>query len=124
MSLYERGNVYWSYVYLDGVRHAKSTGTPNRRQAELIDQRFRDELNLRRQQFIQSEPDLTFGALAARFLASGDAKPWHPDRLKILLPYYADTPIGRISKASVREYRKWRHQKKGLSETTVKSSPK
>ena len=27
MSLYKRGNVWWSCVYVDGIRHAKSTGT-------------------------------------------------------------------------------------------------
>ena len=56
MTLFRRGNVYWAYVYIDGVRHAKSTGTNNRRQAELIEQRFKDELNLKRQGMSQLHP--------------------------------------------------------------------
>jgi hypothetical protein len=33
MSLFKRGNVYWSYVYVRGVRYSKSTGTSNLRTA-------------------------------------------------------------------------------------------
>ncbi len=48
MTLWKRGKTYWTYVSIDGVRHAKSTNTGNRRQAELVDQKFREELNLAR----------------------------------------------------------------------------
>lgn len=47
MTLYKRGTVYWSYVWVDGVRYAKSTETANRRLAEQIDQRHREELRLK-----------------------------------------------------------------------------
>jgi integrase len=40
--------------------------------------------------------------------------------LKLLLPYFADIPIGEITRGAAREYRKHRHdKKKQLSETTV-----
>jgi integrase len=119
MSLWKRGRVYWSYVYMDGVRHAKSTGTGNRRLAEVIDQRFKDELNLKRLGIRQPAPEMTFGELTARFLAEGVSRPYHNDRLKMLLPYFGDTEIGRINKATVREYRQHRHAQKAVSDTTV-----
>ncbi len=119
MTLFRRGNVYWAYVYVDGVRHAKSTGTSTRRQAELIEQRFKDELNLKRQGMNQLAPETSFGELAARFLAEGQPRPYHLDRLKILLPYFAEMPIGRITKNLALAYRKHRHAEKQITDTTV-----
>ena len=119
MSLYKRGRIFWTYVWIDGVRHSKSTGTANRRQAEEVERAFKDELNRRRHQVVLPAPEMTFGALAARLLAEGSPLPYHLDRLKVLLPYFADYAIGRISKALVRDYRKRRHAAKRLSETTL-----
>jgi integrase len=119
MSLWKRGKVYWSYVYVDGIRYSQSTGTANLRQATLIEQRFRDELNLKRHQIVQPAPQMTFGELTARFLAEGDRKDWHVDRLKLLLPYWSETPIGRIHKAMTVDYRKRRHAAKAVTDTTI-----
>lgn len=119
MSLWKRGNVYWSFVYVDGVRHAKSTGTGNLRQATLIEQRFKDELNLKRHHIVQLNPDMTFGELAARFLAEGELRAWHVDRLTQLLPYWGETPIGRIHKSMATDYRRRRHAEKAVSDTTI-----
>src|SRR6266404_8309357 len=115
MSLFKRGNVFWAYVWMDGIRHHKSTGTPNRRKAELVEQQFKEELNLRRHHLKELEPNLMFGELSARFLANG-SKAWHVDRLKVLLPYFADLPIAHISKSTVRDYRQWRHHEKRLTD--------
>jgi integrase len=119
MSLWKRGNVYWSFIYMDGIRYSQSTGTGNLRQATLIEQRFREELNLKRHQITQPAPQMTFGALTARFLAEGDSRPWHIDRLKVLLPYWSETPIGRIHKAMATDYRKRRHAAKAVTDTTI-----
>jgi integrase len=119
VSLWKRGKVYWSFVWIDGVRHAKSTGTGNLRQATLIDQRFKDELNLKRHHIVQLNLDMTFGELAARFLAGGESRAWHLDRLKVLLPYWSETPIGRIHKSMVADYRRRRHAQKTITDTTV-----
>ncbi len=44
----------------------------------------------------------------------------HIDRLKLLLPFWAEIPIGRITKSQAREYRQQRHaDKKSLSDITV-----
>ena len=119
MTLFRRGNVFWAYVYVDGVRHAKSTGTNNRRQAEQIEQRFKDELNLRREGLSRLAPETTFSVLAARFLAEGQPKPYHIDRLKVLLPFFGEIAIGRITKNLAIAYRKERHQEKPVTDTTV-----
>ena len=120
MTLFKRGNVYWSYVSIDGVRRAKSTGTANRRTAERIDQQFKEELNLASLGVADPKPEMTFSELAARFLAEGSPKPYHKDRLKMLLPFWGGTEIGRITKARAREYRAYRHRLRGkLSDTTV-----
>jgi integrase len=119
MSLWKRGKVYWSYIYVDGVRYSQSTGTGNLRQATLIEQRFQEQLNLKRHQIVQVNPQMTFGELAARFLAEGEARPWHIDRLKLLLPYWSETPIGRIHKGMTADYRKRRHASKAVSDTTI-----
>jgi len=119
VSLWKRGKVYWSYLYLDGVRHSQSTGTGNLRQAAEIERRFRDTLNLKRHQIADPHPEMPFGTLAANFLAEGDRKDWHVDRLKPLLPYWSEVPIGRITKAMALDYRRRRHAAKAVSDTTI-----
>jgi integrase len=119
VTLYKRGRKYSISVWVDGVRHLKSTGTTNRREAETIERDFREELNRRRHQIREASPDMTFADLAARFLADGSPRPYHLDRLKMLLPYFGECPIGRVSKPLVREYRKERHAEKRLTETTL-----
>ena len=65
MSLFKRGNVWWSYFYRDGVRHQYSTGTSNRRQAETIEAKLKEEVNNQRFQIVEADPNMTFGELAA-----------------------------------------------------------
>src|SRR5690242_14299373 len=81
VSLFKRGNTWWSYAWVDGIRHAKSTKTSNRRIAERIDQQFKDELSLARLGMRVPRPEMTFGELAMRFLADGTPRPYHRDRL-------------------------------------------
>jgi integrase len=119
VSLYKRGKVYWTYVYCDGVRRAKSTGTGNLRHALVIDQRFKEELNLRRHHLVQLNPDMTVGELFARFVAQGEPREWHLDRAKVFLSYFAETPIGAIHKSMAADYRKRRHAEKQVSDTTI-----
>ena len=119
MTLYKRGKVWWTYVMVDGFRHSKSTETSNRRLAEQVDQQYRDELRVRRYQAPQLNPDMLFDELTARFLANGNPKAYHLDRLKILLPFFGSRPIGRINRNLALEYRAWRHREKTLTETTV-----
>lgn len=119
MSLYRRGDVWWSCLYMDGVRFCQSTGTGNRRQAENIEQRFKDELNLRRHHIKISDPNITVGGIVALFLASGNVKPWHLERLKPLLPYWADLKANTLTKSTAEDYRRYRHAQRPLTEATV-----
>jgi integrase len=119
VSLYKRGRTYTSYIWINGIRYSKATNTNNRREALAIEQQFREELNRRRHQLVEPMPEMTFGELAARFLADRPPLPYHLDRLKVLLPYFADCQVGRITKGLVRNYRTQRHSEKRLSETTL-----
>jgi len=119
LSLWNRNGVYESHVWLDGVRYRKATGTTNRRLAEQIDRKFKDELIAQRNQITNCKPGMTFGELVAEFIASGSSKAWHLDRLKVLLPYFADMAIGHIGRGNARQYRLDRHRQKKLTDTTI-----
>jgi integrase len=129
MSLYKRGDVYWSAIWVGGARTMRSLETSNRRQAEMLEQRFRDELHTKRFQLPNFKPEMLLGELYGRFLAEGDVKPHHRDRAKMFLPFLSEMPIGQITKNEIARYRKQRHEehrrkqkkedKKKLSETTV-----
>ena len=119
MSLFKRGNVWWAYLYQDGIRHQYSTGTANRRQAETIASKIREDLNKRRFQIMDADPDMTFGALAARFIASGSVRPHHLYHLKFLLPFFSEVPVLRITKSLADEFRKRRHAGNSIKDATV-----
>jgi integrase len=119
VSLFKRGGVWWSYVWRDGVRDARSTGTGNRKIAEQIAQKHKEELALKAAHLTELNPQMKFAELSGRFLAEADAKAWHRDRLKLLLPYFGDMAISRIGKGQVRQYRQARHEAKTLTETTL-----
>ena len=109
MSLFKRGDVWWSYFYKDGVRHQYSTGTPNRRQAETIEAKRKEEVNNRRFQIVDVDPNITFGEVAARFISSGSARPHHNYHLKFLLPCFSDIPVLRLTKSLAEDFRRARH---------------
>jgi integrase len=119
VSLFKRGDVWWSYLYKDGVRHQSSTGTSNRRQAETIEDKFKEELNNRRFQIVQIDQNIEFGALAARFVASGSVRPHHIYHLKFLLPFFSDIPALRITKSLTEEFRRRRLAGKSIKDATV-----
>lgn len=119
VTLYKRGSVYWSYFYLDGIRHQQSTGTANRRQAEQIELKLKAEVNARRHQLVEYDPTLSFGSLAAQFVATAYPKPHHLDRLTHLLPYFAQVPVSRITKGVARDYRKYRRSQRQIKDATV-----
>jgi integrase len=119
VSLFKRGNVWWSYFFVDGFRHQQSTGTANRRQAAIIEQKFRADVNNRRHQIIQFDHTLTVAAVAARFLADGEPKRHHIWHLKALLPFFGDIEVIRLNRNMAREFRSWRKQQKDLTDATI-----
>lgn len=128
MSLYKRGQVYWSAVWIEGVRHMRSLETPNRRQAETRERAWKDELHARQFSLPNLRPEMPLAELWARFLAEGDVKPYHTQHAKQFLEIFAEIPIGKITKNDILRYRRFRHEEharthgakaKPLSETTV-----
>lgn len=119
MTLYKRGNVYWAYVTIDGVRHCRTTGTGSRRLAESIARKFEEELLSRAAGLTELRPEMTFAELSARFLSDGDVKPYHKDRLKVLLPFWGEIQLRSITKGTIRAYRLERLKHKKLTETTL-----
>jgi integrase len=110
VSLWKRGGVWWNYFYLDGVRNQASTGTGNRRQAELIANKQRLDANARRFQIVDADPNVKFGEIAAKFIANATVTKHHLYHLKILLPYFADLPAIRLTKAQIEEFRRYRQR--------------
>jgi integrase len=102
--------VYWSYLYRDGVREQFSTGTCNRKDAQKIEDQRKREINDSRLQIVEYDREITMGAIAARFLASGSAHPHHQYHLNFLLGFFSDTPALRITKAMADEFRKKRKE--------------
>ena len=128
MSLYKRGKTYWSAIWVGGVRQMRSLETSNRRLAETIEQKFRDEMLTRRFRLPQLNPEMMFSEVYARFLAEADVKPHHTERAKHFLGFFGEMRIGEITKNDVVRYRKMRHDAyrcshpgsaKPLTETTI-----
>jgi len=120
VSLYKRNTVWWFSIYIDGVRHCESTGTSNRRKAEQIERQRQEELNDTRHRLPHMNPDITFGALAARFIAERMSTPYSVDRLQHLLPFFADISVRDINQSLTRRYRQGRYEmRKSLKPATV-----
>jgi integrase len=109
VSLFKRGDVWWSNLYKDGIRHQFSTGSSSHRQAETIEAKRKAELNNRRFQVVDVDPNITFGGVAARFVSSGSARPHHIYHLKFLLPCFSDIPVLRLTKSLAEDFRRARH---------------
>ncbi len=119
MSLYKRGGVYWSYIWQNGIRHARSTGSGKIRAAQDFDRKHKIELEFQKFKPPELNPEMPFGELFARFLADGEVKHFHVERSKVFLPYFAEMQIGDITKNELIRYRKERHKQKKLSDTTI-----
>jgi integrase len=119
VSLLKRGNIWWSYFYVDGVRHQQSTGTSNKRQAEQLEQKFKQEANAKRHQLVQFDPELTVAAIVARFMSDGDLKSHHIHQIKALLPFFGDTLVLRLNRNLARDFRIWRMRQKAITDATV-----
>jgi integrase len=110
VSLYKRGGVYWSYLYRDGAREQFSTKTGNRKEAQKFEDKRKQELNDARFQIVEYDPDVTVGAIAAKFVASGSAHAHHHYHLEFLLGFFSNTPALRVTKAMAEEFRRKRKE--------------
>jgi hypothetical protein len=105
MSLYRRGKKIWASFYVDGIRFQFPTGSGDRKRAEAVEQRRKSEAHALRYGIVSVDPNLTFGELADKFLASGCAKAHHADRLKQLVPFFGNMRVMSITPKVVRDYR-------------------
>jgi integrase len=120
VSLFKRGGIWWVYFYQDGVRQQHSTGTSNRRRAETIQTKLKEEANDQRFQIVKTDPHITFGELAAHFVASGSVRPHHLYHLKFLLPFFEATVALRITKSMADDFRRARRkQNPAIKDATV-----
>jgi integrase len=119
MSLIKRGRVYWTYFYMDGVRHQHSTKTGSRTLALRVEAKLKEEAVIRRFRLSDFRPEMTFRELADEFLSNATVRPHHLSSLRMLLPFFGETAIGGIDKGLANQYRAFRHQQKTLTETTI-----
>ncbi len=119
MSLYKRGGVYWSYIWINNVRHGRSLHTGSKHEATRREIAFRDELDIRRHKKSNINPEMRFAELATRFLGSNLAKPYHIDRIEQLLPYFGDTSLCEITKPLADEFRRHRVRTAKITDSTV-----
>lgn len=120
MTLFKRGVVWWTNFYQDGIRHQESTGTQNKRIAERIERKLKDEAALRKHAITLYDPHLTFQQLSTKFNKAGHEKFFHTDRLKHVLPFFGELRIHEITKGKVTDYRTKRQADDGpLTEATL-----
>jgi integrase len=119
VGLFKRGSIWWANFYDHGVRFQESTGTSNRKTAEKILHKLKEQANLRRYQITETNPDITFQELSEKFKESNPSA-YNLDRLKHLLPFFGKMHIPEISRAKALEYRKERQlEKPELKESTL-----
>lgn len=117
MGLYRRGTTWWIAIYTPAGRLVQSTGTSNRKDAEVIHDELKRRANAQRHGVILAPKKLTFAEVAATFLKQTGSHKYHVERLKALLPTFGPIPISAISRAFVDGYRTER--RKGVSAATV-----
>jgi integrase len=117
--LYKRGGKFWAQFVVDGIRHQLPTGSSDRRQAERIERKLREEANLRRFDIITADPNLTVGEVVAKYLAANERNQFYDGRLKQLLPFFADIPVLRLTRNSASEYRQLRKRESEVKDATV-----
>jgi integrase len=119
VTLYKRGRIWWSDFVRNGIRHQTSTRATDRRTAERIEEKLKNNVALRLFGIIDFDPNLTFSEVATRFTKTNPA-PYTLDRLKHLLPFFGYMRIPEITRNRVAEYRtKRKAEKPNLKDATL-----
>jgi integrase len=119
VGLFKRGSLFWAIWVSGGVRYQRSTGTSNRKQAEIIERKFKDEENAKRFALPTEQRDMTLSELMTRFMAEGLAHTYHVNCFNQLLPFFEQTAIGSINKGLVGQFRKQRYENDKVIPATV-----
>ena len=112
MTLMKRGRIWWAYFTIGRRRHQVSTKTTNKRLAEDVERKLREEAV--RHHFDlhpDYDPTLTLAILGAKFPATNPPH-YTVDRLKHLLPFFGSMRIAEITKNKCLEYRNARKREK------------
>lgn len=119
MTLYKRGRIWWSDFVRNGVRHQASTRATDRRIAERIEEKLKNDAALRLFGIIDFDPNITFNDIAERFKKT-KPPPYTLDRLEHLLPFFGDLRIHEITRNRVSDYRaKRKAEKPSLKDSTL-----
>ena len=115
MTLYKRGRIWWSDFVRNGIRHQTSTRATDRRTAERIEEKLKNDVALQLFGIIEFDPNLTFSEIAERFKKI-NPKPakYNLDRLEHLLPFFGPLRIPEITRNRVAEYRAERKTEKPI----------
>jgi integrase len=119
VTLYKRGRIWWSDFVREGIRHQTSTRTTDRRTAERIETKLKNDAALRRFEIVDFDPTLTFDSVTEAFLKT-NTSPYTLYLLKHLLPIFGPLRIRDITKNRVSDYRATRKAvKPNLTESTL-----
>lgn len=119
MTLYRRGRIWWSDFVRNGIRYQTSTRATDRRIAERIEEKLKNDAALRLFQIIDFDPGITFSKIAERFKNTNPA-PYTLDRLHHLLPFFGPMRIPEITRNRVADYRAARKEAKpNLKDSTL-----
>ena len=105
MGLYRRGSTWWMAFYTPAGRIVQTTGTTNKKDAEVIYQEAKRRALAQRHGVVLINPKMTFAELARTFVEKTGFNPHHVDRLKQLLPVFGGFPVTAITRALVDGYR-------------------
>jgi integrase len=120
MTLMKRGNVWWVYFTIGGVRYQESTKTSNRRIAEEVERQLRNEV-VKKQFNLHPDydPTLTINAISEKFKGTNPAF-YTLDRLKHLSPFFGSMRVAEVTKNKCLEYRNTRKvEKPKLKDATL-----
>jgi hypothetical protein len=120
MTLFKRGRIWWTGFYVEGKRFQFTTNQSNRQLAEKVEQKLKDRAELARYNITIADPTLTFSQLVTEFRKKAKITNFHESRLTFLEASFGDTPVIRITKNAVEEYRNTRKAAKpNLKDSTL-----
>jgi len=120
MTLFKRGRVWWTGFYVEGKRYQFSTNQTTRQAAEKVEQKLKEREQLARFNIAVADPHLTFSELVREFKKKAKTSVFHKGRLVFLEAYFGETPVIRISRNSIQEYRTARQEARpGLKDSTL-----
>jgi integrase len=121
VALYKRGNSWWMNFWFDGRHIQKSTKCKNKRDAEVVERAYQTQLakgevgiepKRKAPTFQQAIKDyLVF--LEVEHASKRNTFRRYENDAKVLLRYFGDTPVDKITTEMVDKFKLWRSNQKG-----------